>query len=140
MRNTAEKGLIEGLGSLSLTLAGRELYPHCVGTLNWAQRGSAAPCRVGGGCWGAQQEPRRVCSSKALLWHNAGARTVLQRRGQLRACLFMGVEALVAAVRLRELSLASACSDAVCGFIGVRHSHNTLLHTVGWYLPATFQP
>lgn len=89
---------------------------------------------------GAQQEPRRVCSSKALLWHNAGARTVLQRRGQLRACLFMGIEALVAAVRLRELSLASACSDAVCGFIGVRHSHNTLLHTVGWYLPATFQP
>lgn len=65
---------------------------------------------------------------------------LLQRRGQLRACLFMGVEALVAAVRLRELSLASACSDAVCGFIGVRHSHNTLLHTVGWYLPATFQP
>lgn len=65
---------------------------------------------------------------------------MLQKRGQLRACLFMGVEALVAAVRLRELSLASACSDAVCGFIGVRHSHNTLLHTVGWYLPATFQP
>lgn len=50
---------------------------------------------------GAQPESWRVCSTKALLWHNAGGRTVLQKRGQLRACLFMAFEDLVAKVRLR---------------------------------------
>lgn len=60
-----------------------------------------------GGCWGAQQESWRVCCSAALHQHNAGGKTVLQKRGEHGACLFMGIEYLVARVRLREVSLVS---------------------------------
>lgn len=57
---------------------------------------------------------------------------MLQKRGQLRACLFMGIEDLVAEVRLREVSLVAACSNSVCSFIWIRYSHSTLLYTVVW--------
>lgn len=81
------------------------------------------------------REAQRVCSSKALLWHNAGGSTALQKRGQLRACLFMAVEYLVAKGRLREVSLVSACWNSVCSFMGIRCSHRTLLYTVGCHIP-----
>lgn len=64
---------------------------------------------------------------------------MLQKRGQLRACLFMGIEDLVAKVRLREVSLVSACSNSVCSFMWIRHSHSTLTYSglvAGCHIPA----
>lgn len=62
---------------------------------------------LGGGCWGAQQEPRGGCCGEAVLQHKAGGKTVVQKRGELRACLFMGIEYLLARVRFREVGLVS---------------------------------
>lgn len=71
---------------------------------------------LGGGCWGAQREPRRVCCSEALLRHNAGGKTVLQKRSELRASLFMGIKYLGARARLREVSLVSESNTCLLTF------------------------
>lgn len=60
-----------------------------------------------GGCSGAQQEPRGGCCGEAVLQHNTGGKTVVQKRGELGACLFMDIEYLAARVRFREVGLVS---------------------------------
>lgn len=84
---------------------------------------------------GAQQEPRRVCCSRALLQH-IGGKTILQKRRERGGCLFMGTEYLVARERLREVSMvpeSNMCLLKFClQFIWVRYSNNTLLYSLCW--------
>lgn len=135
----AEKNIIEGLPS-TLINSGRQtaVSPLCGDTLSLGQRGSAAPQRVRCSEVVAGGLSRSLGESAAVKPYSG---TTLEgrlfyKRGELGACLVMGIEYLVARVRLREVSLVSesnTCLLKFClQFIWIRYSHNTLLYSMCW--------